>query len=41
MPGKRAAELCPEAIFIRGNLSYYAEVGRQVREIFHRYTPLV
>lgn len=41
MPGRRAAELCPEAVFVRGNLDRYAEVGRQVREVFHRYTPLV
>lgn len=41
MPGRRAAELCPDAIFIRGRIDHYAEVGRQVREIFHRYTPLV
>ncbi len=34
-------QLCPEAIFVRGRLSDYAEVGRQVREIFHRYTPIV
>jgi DNA polymerase-4 len=41
MPGRRAAQLCPDAIFIRGRLSHYTEVGRQVREIFHRYTPIV
>lgn len=41
MPGRRAAQLCPEAIFVRGRLGHYAEVGRQVRDIFHRYTPIV
>ncbi len=41
MPGRRAAQLCPDAVFVRGNLHHYAEVGRRVREIFHRYTPLV
>ncbi|MDG2221441.1 MAG: DNA polymerase IV [Rubripirellula sp.] len=41
MPGRRAAELCPEAIFISSRMQHYAEVGRQVREIFQRYTPLV
>lgn len=41
MPGKRAAQLCPDAVFVRGRLSHYADVGRQVREIFHRYTPIV
>ncbi len=41
MPGRRAAQLCPDAIFVRGRIEHYAAVGRQVREIFHRYTPLV
>ncbi|NND95772.1 MAG: DNA polymerase IV [Pirellulaceae bacterium] len=41
MPGKRAKELCPDLIFVRGRMSHYAEIGRQVREIFHRYTPVV
>ncbi len=41
MPGRRAAQLCPDAVFVRGDLNHYAQVGRQVREIFHRYTPLV
>jgi DNA polymerase-4 len=41
MPGRRAAELCPHAIFVRSRLEHYAAVGRQVREIFHRYKPIV
>lgn len=41
MPGRRAAQLCPDAIFVRGRIGHYAKVGREVREIFHRYTPLV
>jgi DNA polymerase-4 len=41
MPGRRAAELCPHAVFVRGRLSHYAEVGRQVREIFCRFTPII
>jgi DNA polymerase-4 len=41
MPGRRAAQLCPDVIFVRGRIDHYAAVGRQVREIFHRYTPLV
>lgn len=41
MPGRRAAQLCPHAIFVRGRVSYYADVGRQVREIFQRFTPVV
>lgn len=41
MPGRRAAEFCPELIFVRGRMSHYAAIGKQLREIFHRYTPLV
>ena len=41
MPGRRAVQLCPHAEFVRGRHSHYAEVGRQVREIFRRYTPIV
>jgi DNA polymerase-4 len=41
MPGRRAAELCPDAVFVKGRIDHYATVGRQVREIFGRYTPLV
>ena len=41
MPGRRAAQLCPDVIFVRSRIDHYAAVGRQVREIFHRYTPLV
>lgn len=41
MPGRRAAQLCPDAVFVRSRIDHYAQVGRQVREIFQRYTPLV
>ncbi|WP_372894689.1 DNA polymerase IV [Stieleria sp.] len=41
MPGRRAAELCPHAVFIRGRMSHYVDVGRQVREIFGRFTPVI
>ncbi|MGI9474265.1 MAG: DNA polymerase IV, partial [Rubripirellula sp.] len=41
MSGRRAAELCPQIVFVRGRLDHYSQVGRQVREIFHRFTPLV
>ncbi|OYP37726.1 DNA polymerase IV [Rhodopirellula sp. MGV] len=41
MPGRRAGQLCPHGIFVKGRHSHYAAVGRQVREIFSRYTPLV
>ncbi|MEM6363037.1 MAG: DNA polymerase IV [Planctomycetota bacterium] len=41
MPGRRAAQLCPHAKFVRGRIDHYAAVGRQVREIFLRFTPMV
>ncbi|HFI0403753.1 TPA: DNA polymerase IV [Streptococcus suis] len=41
MSSKEAYERCPQAIFISGNYEKYQEVGRQVRDIFHRYTDLV
>lgn len=41
MSGYRAAQLCPEAIFVKSNHHRYSEVGRQVRDILHRFTPLV
>jgi len=41
MPGRRAAQLCPQAKFVRGRIDHYADVGRQVREIFYRYTPII
>ncbi len=41
MSSKEAYERCPQGIFISGNYEKYQEVGRQVREIFHRYTDLV
>ena len=41
MSGKRAAELCPQAVFVQSRLDHYADIGRQVREIFLRFTPVV
>lgn len=41
MSAKEAYERCPQGIFISGNYELYQEVGRQLREIFHRYTDLV
>lgn len=41
MSAQKAYELCPEANFVQGNLSYYAEVSRKIHQIFHRYTDLI
>lgn len=37
----RALKLCPTATVLRPRMEFYAGVSRKIREIFHRYTPLV
>ena len=41
MPISRAYRLCPHAVFLRGNMSKYVEVSRQIMGIFKQYTDLV
>src|SRR5690606_9324549 len=41
MPTATALRLCPEAIFLRPRMTFYAQVSQQIRGIFERYTPLV
>ena len=41
MPSAKALKLCPQVITIPPRLGFYAEVSHRIREIFHRYTPLV
>ena len=41
MPSSRARRMCPEAEFIAPNFDKYREVSHQIRDIFHRHTPLV
>lgn len=41
MPLIQAYRLCPQGIFLRGNMEKYGEVSRQIMAIFARYTPLV
>ena len=41
MPAATARRLCPHAVVLPARHSYYANISQQIREIFHRYTPLV
>ena len=41
MPMFQALKLCPEAVVIRPRMDHYAEVSRQVRDIFFAATPMV
>ena len=41
MPSATARRLCPQGVFLPGRMDRYVDVSRQIRKIFHRYTPLV
>lgn len=41
MPAAKAKRLCPHAMFLPSRIDYYAQISRQIRDIFHRFTPLV
>jgi DNA polymerase-4 len=41
MSSARANRLCPHAVVIRPRIDYYAEVSRQIREIFEQFTPVI
>lgn len=41
MPSSQAYRLCPHAVVLRPEMKKYAAVSRHIREIFHRFTPLV
>src|SRR5512134_159220 len=41
MPGFEARRLCPDGIFLRGDMRKYASVSRQVFAVFERFSPLV
>ena len=41
MPAVTARRLCPQGIYLPPRIDYYAEVSRQIRDIFERFTPLV
>jgi DNA polymerase-4 len=41
MPSATAHRLCPQGIYLPPRIGYYAEVSRQIRDIFERFTPLM
>ena len=41
MPSLTAKNKCPELIFVKPRFEVYKTISRQIREIFHEYTPLV
>jgi DNA polymerase-4 len=41
MATAKALKLCPDAIVLRPRMEHYAQISNQIREIFHRYTPVV
>src|SRR5512136_642312 len=41
MPSATAHRLCPHGIYLPPRIGYYAEVSRQIRGIFERFTSLV
>lgn len=41
MSTAKALQFCPDAIVLRPRMEHYAQISDQIREIFHRYTPVV
>ena len=41
MSARRAMQLCPHAIFVKPRIDHYAEVSKQIRAIFERFTPVI
>src|SRR5882762_4427294 len=39
MPTAEAKKLCPHAVFLPGRMRRYAEVSREIFEIFEEFTP--
>ena len=41
MPASQVLRRCPQAIFLRPRMDYYASISKRIREIFEEYTSLV
>jgi DNA polymerase-4 len=41
MPSATAHRLCPQGVYLPPRIGHYADVSRQIRDIFERFTPLV
>lgn len=41
MPSSKAIRLCPGLVFAKSRMDHYANVSKQIREIFFRFTSLV
>ena len=41
MAAVTARRLCPQGVYLPPRIGYYAEVSREIRDIFERFTPLV
>ncbi len=41
MPSRTAVRLCPRLVLVPMRMEYYAEISRQIGEIFGRYTPMI
>jgi DNA polymerase-4 len=41
MPMVTALRKCPQAVVMPTRMSHYAEISKQIREIFDRFTPVV
>ena len=41
MPAKTARRLCPDGIFVEGNMRRYREISHRIRKIFHSVTDVI
>lgn len=41
MAAARAVRLCPNAIFLKPRMNYYAAISRQIHEVFGRFSPII